>query len=79
MLEFSKRWGPVLLIAFISSVVGMVQVLIFLTDWLRILSVIILGILAIIFLVATIIAVRCDLKDAHKRDNPPPPGVRWLQ
>jgi hypothetical protein len=70
VLELSKRWGPVLLIAFVSSVVGIVPALICLTNFARILIVVILGILAIIFLIATIIALYYDLKDARKRDKP---------
>ena len=69
MLEFSKRWGPVLLGAFVTSVVGIIPALIFLTNLPLILTLVILGILAIVFLIGTIIALYYDLKDARKRDS----------
>ena len=74
MLEFSKRWGPVLLGAFVTSVVGIIPALIFLTNLPLILTLVILGILAIVFLIGTIIALYYDLKDARKRDKPIEPG-----
>jgi len=69
VVEFSKRWGPYFFSGFVGSVVGIVPALIWLANSLRILIVAILGILAVISCVATIIALYYDVKDARKRDS----------
>ena len=78
MFQFSKRWRPALLTAFVASMVGLVPPLILLSNPLRIVVVATLGVLAVVFCVATIIALYYDLKDAQKRDNPPPPTIGWM-
>lgn len=67
MVEFAKHWGVYFFSAFIALVIGIVQALIFLTNPTPI--IIILVILAIICLIATIIALYYDLRDAYRKDH----------
>lgn len=69
MLEFAKRWGPQFLIAFAALAVGSVSIPIWLHGkWQGVIS-ILLGSFSFICLVATIIALIYDIKDALRGDK----------
>ena len=76
MIEFSKRAWPVLLISLATTVGLFVPVFLYLENPTP--MVVMLSVFAAIFLTATIVTLYYDLRDAYRRDHPPPPGIRTL-
>ncbi len=68
MLDLSKRWGPYFLGAFVVLLGGALQTWIFFKDY-RVLATVILLILAMFCLMATILALVYDIKDARRKDK----------
>ena len=72
MIDFSKRWGPVFLTLFVMMILGMIPAQIWITNPAT--MVIFLAILALVFLIASLISIYYDLKDVyrkHKKANEP--------